>query len=49
MFPIATSKRADFEQVVRAIDACFYSEEAATIWCLGVEGVTYTMDGDKIV
>ncbi len=49
MFPIATSKRADFEQVVRAIDACFYSEEAAKIWCLGVEGVTYTMDGDKIV
>ena len=49
MFPIATSKRADFEQVVRAIDAAFFSEEAAKVWCLGVEGVTYTMDGDKVV
>jgi putative aldouronate transport system substrate-binding protein len=27
----------------------FFSEEAAKIWCIGVEGVTYTMDGDKIV
>ena len=27
----------------------FYSEENAKLWCLGVEGVTYTMDGDKIV
>lgn len=49
MFPIATSKRADFEQVVRAIDAAFFSEEAAKVWCLGVENVTYTMDGDKVV
>lgn len=31
MFPIATSKRADFEQVVRAIDAAFFSEEAAKV------------------
>jgi putative aldouronate transport system substrate-binding protein len=27
----------------------FFSEEAARLWCLGVEGVTYTMDGDTIV
>ena len=27
----------------------FFSEECSTIWCLGVEGTTYTMDGDKIV
>ena len=27
----------------------FYSEENAKLWCLGVEGETYTMDGDKIV
>lgn len=49
MFPTATSKRDDFEQIVRAIDKMFYSEECAKIWCLGVEGVTYTMDGDKVV
>ncbi len=49
MFPTATSKRDDFEQIVRAIDEMFYSEECAKIWCLGVEGETYTMDGDTIV
>ncbi len=49
MFPTATSKRDDFEQIVRAIDQMFYSEECSKIWCLGVEGVTYTMDGDEIV
>lgn len=48
MFPTATSKRDDFEQVVRAVDTMFFSPEAATLWCLGVEGTTYTMDGDKI-
>lgn len=48
MFPIATSKRADFEQVVRAIDAAFFSEEAAKIWCLGVEGVTYKEENGVI-
>ncbi len=42
LFPSKTAERADFEQVVRAIDAAFFSEEAAKIWCLGVEGVTYT-------
>ncbi len=49
MFPASTAKRDDFEQVVRAIDKMFYSEECSTIWCIGVEGVTYTMDGDTIV
>lgn len=49
MFPTATSKRDDFEQLVRAVDEMFYSEECAKIWCLGVEGETYTMDGDKVV
>ncbi|MEG0493767.1 MAG: extracellular solute-binding protein [Clostridia bacterium] len=48
MFPAATAKRADFEQVVRKIDECFFSEEAAKIWCLGVEGVTYTEKDGKI-
>lgn len=49
MFPMATAERPEFEQIVRAIDQMFYSEECAKIWCLGVEGVTYTMDGDKVV
>lgn len=48
MFPIGTANRSDFEQVVRKIDEIFFSEEAAKIWCIGVEGVTYTMDGDTI-
>jgi putative aldouronate transport system substrate-binding protein len=48
IFPIATSKRPDFEQVVRIVDAMFFSKEAALLWCLGVEGETYTMQGDTI-
>lgn len=49
VFPIGTSKRADFEQVVRKVDEIFFSEEAAKMWCIGIEGDSYTMDGDKIV
>ncbi|NLM86401.1 MAG: extracellular solute-binding protein [Clostridiales bacterium] len=49
LFPIGVSKRADFEQVVRKLDEVFYSEEAAKLWCFGVEGDSYTMDGDKVV
>ena len=48
MFPITTAEREDFEQVVRAIDKMFYSEEAAMIWHVGVEGVTYNMVDGKI-
>ena len=49
MFPAKTAERDDFERIVRTIDEMFYSEENAKLWCLGVEGETYTMDGDKIV
>ena len=49
MFPKKTAERDDFERIVRTIDEMFYSEENAKLWCLGVEGETYTMDGDKIV
>lgn len=49
LFPIGTSKRADFEQVVRKIDEIFFSPEAAKMWCIGLEGDSYTMDGDTIV
>ncbi len=49
MFPIKTADREDFERIVRTVDEMFFSEENAKLWCLGVEGKTYTMDGDKIV
>ena len=49
LFPIGTAQRPDFEQVVRKIDEIFFSEEAATMWCIGIEGDSYTMDGDTIV
>jgi putative aldouronate transport system substrate-binding protein len=48
IFPIATSQRADFERVVRAVDTMFFSKEAETLWCLGVEGQTYTMQGNTV-
>jgi putative aldouronate transport system substrate-binding protein len=48
LFPIGTSKRADFERVVRTVDAMFFSKEAALLWCLGVEGETYTMQGNTV-
>lgn len=48
MFPAATAKRDDFERVVRTIDEVFFSEEGAKIWCLGVEGVTYTEENGVI-
>ncbi|GHV52761.1 sugar ABC transporter substrate-binding protein [Spirochaetia bacterium] len=48
IFPITTSKRADFERIVRTVDAMFFSKEAALLWCIGVEGQTYTMSGNTI-
>jgi putative aldouronate transport system substrate-binding protein len=48
IFPIGVSKRPDFEKVIRAVDAMFFSGEAALLWCLGVEGNTYTMQGNTI-
>lgn len=49
IFPAKTAERPDFEQVVRTVDELFFSEENAKTWCLGVEGTTYTMEGDKVV
>ena len=49
LFPIKTAKRSDFEQLVRTVDEMFFSEENAKLWCLGVEGVTYTVQNGKIV
>jgi putative aldouronate transport system substrate-binding protein len=46
-FPAQTAKRADFVQIVRAVDQMFTQEDSAKLWCLGVEGVTYTT-GERI-
>jgi putative aldouronate transport system substrate-binding protein len=48
IFPIGVSKRPDFEKIIRAVDAMFFSEEAVRLWCLGVEGTTYTMEGGRV-
>jgi len=48
LFPKKTADRPDFERLVRTIDEIFFSEEGAKLFCLGVEGVTYTMDGNTI-
>ncbi len=48
VFPSTTAKRPDFERLVRTIDEMFFSPEMAEMFCLGVEGVTYTKNGDKI-
>lgn len=48
LIPAKTAERDDFEQVVRAIDNAFFSEEAAKVWCLGVEGVTYTEEAGVV-
>lgn len=49
MFPAATAERDDFERVVKTIDEVFFSEEGAKLWCLGVEGVTYTVNADGTI
>lgn len=49
VFPKTTGEREDFEAIVRKIDEIFYAPEMVDIWTLGVEGETYTKDGDKIV
>ncbi|WP_193774635.1 extracellular solute-binding protein [Vallitalea guaymasensis] len=48
IFPAKTAKRDDFERVVRTIDKVFFSEEGAKLWCLGVEGKTYTEENGKV-
>lgn len=48
MFPAGTAKRDDFERVVRTVDEVFFSEEGAKLFSIGVEGVTYTMENNKI-
>ncbi len=49
MFPAKTAEHPDFERIVRTIDEVFYSEENSKMWCLGVEGVTYTEENGEII
>lgn len=48
IFPAKTAESPDFERIVRAIDQYFFSPEAAEIWCLGIEGVTYDVVDGKV-
>jgi len=48
LFPAKTAEREDFERIVRTIDEIFFSEEGALLASAGVEGVSYTMEGDTI-
>lgn len=49
VIPSYTAKRADFEELVRALDKMFYSPEAIEIWSAGVEGVTFDRVDGNIV
>lgn len=46
MFPFKTSKRSDFEEIVRAVDNMFFSEKNSKEFCLGKESITYTVNED---
>jgi len=48
LFPKKTAEREDFERIVRTIDEIFFSEEGALLASAGVEGVSYTKEGDAI-
>lgn len=48
LFTASCQKRADFTDIVAAVDKMFFSDEAAELWCLGVEGTTYNMVNGKV-
>ena len=48
VFPIATSRRPDFERIVRTVDNMFFGPQAELLWCIGVEGETYNMVNGQI-
>ncbi len=50
-FPATTLERRgeeELKKIMSAIDAMFFSDEMSEMWCLGVEGETFTRDGDKV-
>ena len=48
IFPRELSEKENFEAIVRKVDEIFFSPEAAKIWTIGVEGITYTEKNGKI-
>lgn len=48
LFTASAQKRGDFTDIVAGVDKMFFSDEAATLWCLGVEGETYNMVDGKV-
>ncbi|MDR2093941.1 MAG: extracellular solute-binding protein [Treponema sp.] len=48
IFPAKTAKNPNFERIVRAVDAIFFSTEGALLWNYGVEGETFTRQGNTI-
>lgn len=45
--PATVAERKDFDKVLEFVDWLYYSEECALMSTIGVEGVTYTKDGDN--
>ena len=48
IFPAKTAESPSFEKIVRTIDSLFFSDDAAKVWCLGVEGVTYNVVNGEV-
>jgi putative aldouronate transport system substrate-binding protein len=48
LFPARTARSPNFERIVRAVDEMFFSTRGAELWCLGVEGTTFTRQGNNI-
>lgn len=44
--PASVAERSDFDKVMSFVDWLYYSEEAAVLSKLGVEGVTYSKNGE---
>ncbi|MDR1261947.1 MAG: extracellular solute-binding protein [Oscillospiraceae bacterium] len=39
----------DLKKIMSALDKIFFSPEGSELWCLGVEGVTFTRDDGKVI
>ncbi|MDR2376310.1 MAG: ABC transporter substrate-binding protein, partial [Treponema sp.] len=48
IFPAKTAKSPNFERIVRAVDTIFFSREGAELWNYGVEGETFTRQGNTV-
>jgi putative aldouronate transport system substrate-binding protein len=48
IFPSRTARNTSFERIVRTVDAIFFSVEGALLWNYGVEGETFTRQGNTV-